>query len=144
MSEKKELFSINVYLDDYQSVENGKDKVCMILFHGDCECDFFKGEILPGGADTQKFFRNEQPLLSARYILKGTDKSGNPTKIFIENNGTWNSQGNIETKPRIITDSEELTWLETAKLTGAVCDGNKEGHIIIKYYAEDDIIDFVK
>jgi len=46
--------------------------------------------------------------------------------VEIENNGTADKEGRIEyTKPRIITDSESLGWMETADLTGTITPWDK-------------------
>lgn len=122
-------FELNIYIDQSYSVENEENKVCMILFHGDCNCDFFTGKVLPGGVDTQKFFPKNTMTLSARYILEGTDSDGTPTKIFIENNGHCHKDGKITTKPLIITDNPNLKWLETTPIIGTV-KGAQNGIII--------------
>ena len=45
---------------------------------------------------------------------------GNACRIFIENNGAVQKDGQITTKPLIYTDSKALAWLEQADLTGHV------------------------
>lgn len=134
----KKVFEINVYLDEFLNVESDKNKVCMILFHGDCDCDFFKGKILNGGVDTQKFLPGEtgtpkeKLLLSARYMLEGVDSDGNPAKIFVENNGTCDENGKFKTKPVFVTDSKKLSWLEDADFTGTIR-GVEKG-IVIEFW----------
>ncbi|MCH4192242.1 MAG: DUF3237 family protein [Butyrivibrio sp.] len=116
----REIMAIDVVLDECLDVEGHSGKACMILFHGTCDCDLFHGRILPGGADTQKEKSGELRTLSARYILEGTDAEGNACRIFIENNGAVQKNGQITTKPVIYTDSKALIWLEQADLTGHV------------------------
>ena len=64
-------------------------------------------------------------LLSARYMLEGTDAAGNACRIFIENQGSW-QEGFT---PRIVTDSSLLKELETAELTATV-DGIPGGVLV--------------
>ena len=85
-----------------------------------------KGEFCREELDTQKSFILRARSLSARYILEGTDRNGKECRIFIENNGTADKEGRIEyTKPKIITDSESLGWMETADLTGTITPWDK-------------------
>ncbi len=99
---RKKVFQIHVILDQTFSVQGGKGSATMILFHGDLDTTFFKGEIQPGAVDTQR-----SGAISARYILQGTDADGTPTKIFIDN-----SQVNGVLKPYVLTDNPKLRWLE--------------------------------
>ncbi|MBR4253775.1 MAG: hypothetical protein IKQ16_01670, partial [Lentisphaeria bacterium] len=99
---RKKVFQIHVILDQTLSVQGGKGSANMILFHGDLDTTFFKGEIQPGAVDTQR-----SGSISARYILQGTDADGTPTKIFIDN-----SQVNGVLKPYVLTDNPKLRWLE--------------------------------
>ena len=99
---RKKVFQVHVILDQTLSVQGGKGSATMILFHGDLDTTFFKGEIQPGAVDTQK-----SGSISARYIIQGTDADGTPTKIFIDN-----SQVNGVLKPYVLTDNPKLRWLE--------------------------------
>lgn len=115
------IFEIKVFLDEIFEVSNEFNKIIMINFHGDCTSDFFEGKILPGAVDTQKIIKNSHPLLSARYILSGKDKKGIPTNIFIENNGTFDDSANeLLTTPFIVTDNNNLKWLEEKQLVGKI------------------------
>ncbi|MBR2719355.1 MAG: DUF3237 domain-containing protein [Clostridia bacterium] len=124
-----ELFSIHVIITGAHSVESPRGQVNMILFEGSCDCDFFHGTILPGGVDTQR-----DGGLSARYMLEGLDDKGTPTKLFIENNGKWNSDGSCTTHPIIRTDNPRLAWLEEADLTGGIT-GHEKG-VDIHFYQQ--------
>ena len=99
---RKTVFQIHVILDQTLSVQGGKGSANMILFHGDLDTTFFKGEIQPGAVDTQR-----SGSISARYILVGKDADGTATKIFIDN-----SQVNGVLKPYVLTDNPKLRWLE--------------------------------
>ena len=117
----KIILRISVILDGYYEVRNedGEDRT-MLLFHGTADGDFFHGEILPGGVDTQVQKKGELRRLSARYILSGEDFNGNTCKIFIENNGEVGEDGKIRTCLQLFTDSKALKFLEEEKLTGTV------------------------
>ncbi len=94
----------------------------MVLFEGECDCDNFKGKILPGGVDTQHYYAEGKGRISARYMLEGVDKEGKPCKIFIQNDGEYDN-GFLPTTPKVYTDSEALRWLE---------DADVEGHLIFE------------
>ena len=114
---RKKVFQIHVILDQTFSVQGGKGSATMILFHGDLDTTFFKGEIQPGAVDTQR-----SGAISARYILVGTDADGTPTKIFIDN-----SQVNGVLKPYVLTDNPKLRWLENTDWEARIAMGGFGG-----------------
>lgn len=118
---KKEILTINVSITGMEEVKGKKKEALMILFSGSAEGPYFTGTILPGGVDTQQEKYGTPRILSARYILEGTDSTGQSCRIFIENNGIIEENASsFKTTPVIITDSENLAWLETATLEGEV------------------------
>lgn len=117
----QEILTIQVCIKEVMEVKGIAAEAAMITFEGTCDCENFTGKILPGGVDTQKEFYPKARMLSARYMLEGVDKEGKECHIFIENNGTANADGIVEkTVPKIITDSECLSWMETADLSGTI------------------------
>ena len=132
------LFEINVRITGFSQVKSPKTTVNFISFDGTCDAPFFTGKIIEGGVDTQKYEEGKDGTLSARYILKGKDKNGRDTSIFIENNGICKSDGTITTTPWIITDNEELQPLFEGKLSGKVVPADTPEHdkIIIEIYKE--------
>lgn len=121
MNDKKEVLTIDVEITGASEVKGKTGEAVMIHFSGSADCELFKGRILPGGVDTQKEWYGNPRSLSARYMLEGTDKAGNPCHIFVENNGmTEVEKGIMGTIPKILTDSEELAFLETANLIGTI------------------------
>ncbi len=114
---RKKVFQIHVVLDQMFNVQGGKGSANMILFHGDLDTTFFKGEIQPGAVDTQR-----SGSISARYILVGKDADGTPTKIFIDN-----SQVNGVLKPYVLTDNPKLRWLETTDWEARIAMGGFGG-----------------
>ena len=131
----KLVLEIEVDIDETIEVKGSTGKATMIKFHGQCNCENFKGKILPGGIDTQKQIGNQAVQLSARYVLEGTDNTGTFCRIFIENNGSF-SENNGRTKPIIFTDSYALKWLETANLYGTI--GGRAGGVLISFYQENE------
>ncbi len=115
-----EIFTLHIRLLNTESVEGSSCRVDMISFEGATNTPWFRGQTLPGGVDTQIHKAGNPGLLSARYILEGQDCDGQDCRIFIENNGTITSDGQINTKPTIYTDSSALKWLEGADLFGTV------------------------
>ena len=126
------VFSINVVIDDVYEVNGTAGSATMITFHGNSDCDNFKGNILPGGVDTQKQSEDGVRSLSARYILEGKDVNGEECRIFIENNGAFQKDGSIVTKPLIYTDSKALKWMESADLKGTIT-GTENG-VLIEFF----------
>ena len=114
---RKKVFQIHVILDQMFNVQGGKGSANMILFHGDLDTTFFKGEIQPGAVDTQR-----SGSISARYILVGKDADGTPTKIFIDN-----SQVNGVLKPYVLTDNPKLRWLENTDWEARIAMGGFGG-----------------
>ena len=114
-------------------VNSGKGFFNRVLFEGECECENFKGKVLPGGVDTQYYYAEGKGRISARYMMEGVDKEGKPCKIYIQNDGEHDN-GFLPTTPKVYTDSEALRWLEDADLTGHLI--FEEGNLIISIYTE--------
>ena len=132
----QEILTIQVRTTEFLDVKGSRAEALMITFNGTCDCENFKGKILPGGVDTQKEFYPEPRTLSARYMLEGVDREGKACHIFIENNGVASEKGMVEkTTPRIITDSECLNWMETADLSGTITPWEKG--VIIHIFAKE-------
>ena len=108
------IMTINVNITGMQRVSTSEKTVTQVLFDGTAEGEYFNGIILPGGVDTQVTVP-EKGTFSARYMLEGKDCAGNICKMYISNNAIQNS--NITT-PYILTDSENLRWLNEAELRG--------------------------
>lgn len=109
------IMTITVTTHEAQTLEGQRSRVVMIPFSAEATGKYFNGKTVADGVDTQ-VSTIDGFTLSARYMLEGTDRSGNKCKLFIENNGT--SLENC--KPKIYTDSEELAFLETAELMAKV------------------------
>ncbi|WP_187759781.1 DUF3237 family protein [Thiospirochaeta perfilievii] len=117
----QEVIKIDVNITNIEKVESNNSQVVMISFDGTASGEFFNGSILPGAVDTQKQISDKMLSLSARYILSGKDFMDQNCKIFIENNGIVKEGDNIfYATPKILTDSTNLKWLESASLESHV------------------------
>lgn len=127
-----EIITLLITIVGMSSVNGGGKSVNMLQFTGHAESEYFVGDVLPGGVDTQ-MRENGKGGLSARYILEGTDSTGAKCKIFIENNG---KDGEEYTKPTIVTDSKALSFLNTCTLKGKLDMSN--GKLTIRIYRCDE------
>ena len=117
---EQEVLTIQVQITGATRVQGAHGEANLVSFTGQAEGPLFRGDILPGGVDTQR--REEGRFtLSARYLLEGTDAEGHPGRIFIENNGeTTDLAAPMTTRPCVRTDCPSLQWLETADLRGTL------------------------
>jgi len=123
----KKLLMIAVEVTGKERVRGSAGEAEMIFFTGTAGGDYFHGAVSGTGVDTQKVL-NGKRTLSARYILKGTDYTGKECSVFIENNAElWNSSplDPLTTVPIIITDSENLKWMETESVIGKLIPAEK-------------------
>ena len=121
---------ISVECGEAYSVCGSTQDVVMIPFTGTCDGPYFSGKTLGIGVDTQRIPKGGNAFLSARYMLEGTDFTGQNCRIFIENQGIDLS----DCKPTIITDSKALSELETASLRADV--EPKEGGVVVRIFRE--------
>ncbi|MCR5295356.1 MAG: DUF3237 domain-containing protein [Lachnospiraceae bacterium] len=119
------LIEIRVTCKEAVSVEGQNRKIVMIPFTGEASGPYFTGSVIGTGVDTQKIEKDDSIMLSARYMLEGTDSAGNSCRVFVENQGNWT----IGLTPTIVTDSPVLARWETARLY-ATADGIPEGVLI--------------
>ena len=95
-----EVLKLYIHVNGCEKVESECATVQMISFDGRCDGDYFRGEILPGGVDTQIYYKDQPSKLSARYLVQGIDHTGRGCRIFIENNGIM-YDGETITRPVI-------------------------------------------
>lgn len=112
----EKIFTVHVQIVDTVKLNNNDgDSVFMLSFKGHVTGDYFNGEILDGGVDTQIIGRfGDRHTLSARYMLEGKDHTGELCKIYIENNGNINNKlmhALFRTHPKITTNSKALAFL---------------------------------
>lgn len=121
---QEEILKIYVKIEDDVQVNGTTANIKMIWFTGYAKSKYFEGNILPGGVDLQSCKQGERVHLSARYVMEGKDAEGNECRIYVENNGYTDENGEIRTIPTVITDSKVLSWMETAKMEGSVSSEN--------------------
>lgn len=127
---KELLLTIKVSCLQGMEVQGQDCKIVMVPFTGKAYGDYFNGEIIGTGVDTQRYTGNGGASLSARYMLSGADAQGQNCKIFIENSlhdeSGWH--------PVIVTDSKYLSDWEKKTLVATV-DGI-EGGVLVQIYSE--------
>lgn len=117
----KEIFTFYIGIGGSDEVQGHRGTITAIHFDAKGECENFNGKTVANGkndCDTRFKIPGRVESLSARYILDGTDKNGNPCRMYVENNGVDNN--GMTTEPTIITDSPDYAWVETAPLHGTV------------------------
>lgn len=124
----KELLRIQVACQKPYSVQGQTVRICMIPFTGEATGEYFRGQIVGTGVDTQKFQEGQPDQLSARYMLEGEDFTGAGCHIFIENN-LRDEEG---WHPMIVTDSKALAGWEEKNLIATV-DGI-EGGVLVRIF----------
>lgn len=120
------ILSKNVY-----SVKGKEMDICMLPFTGSVEGKYFNGKIIGEGVDTQKIEHNGTAMLSARYMMEGTDFNGNKCRVFVENNG----ESLEKCTPMIVTDSADLQFLSNTNLSAVVVT-NEQG-VDVKIYKSE-------
>lgn len=118
---KELLLTIDVKCLEPLCVDGNNQKVVMVPFTGVAKGEFFNGEVLGNGVDTQRYKKDGTSSLSARYMIEGTDYKGEKCRVFIENNVNGDSW-----VPTITTDSQNLKEWEDDKLCSTV-EGAAEG-----------------
>jgi hypothetical protein len=108
----KLIFEVAVTIDPAQisHLKGPAGEVIMIPFGGTVAGELFNGRVLSGGVDTQTVDQNGVRHMSARYMLEGVDKNGEPCKIYIDNNGWFvgDMAMPFKTIPTFFTDSKAL------------------------------------
>ncbi|MCQ4087838.1 DUF3237 family protein [Saccharibacillus sp. JS10] len=122
-SEREEIMNIHVKINEEIRMSHPEGaSVVMILFSGHATGAFFEGDILNGGVDTQMIGKGgSDHHLSARYMLRGNDHTGQSCEIYIENNGKFDSSVTdvlFRTTPRLFTNSSALSFLNDSILIG--------------------------
>lgn len=116
----QEIFNIIIDIISVNEVNGCHTTAKMIKFNGRCEGQYFNGTIMDSGVDTQLISKDGSGRVSARYMMSGVDSASKQCKIFIENECVISGSGEMNTTPKIVTDSMELSWLEEKKLCGKV------------------------
>jgi hypothetical protein len=136
----KPIFEVHVEIDNQavSFLKGPAGEVVMIPFTGTVTGELLNGKVLPGGVDTQRVNQNGVRHMSARYMLDCVDKDGDPCRVFIENNGWFESQSMpFKTIPTFMTDSKKLApYLHCNRFRG---EGHFEnGALVIKFFEIED------
>lgn len=118
----KKVMTITVSDTELHSVEGNTCHVDMQYFTGEVAGEYLNGKILGEGTVVIKDYKEGETRLCSRYMISGTDTEGKKCSMFIEDNGIVDESGKAVTTPIIITDSDALSWLETADLQGRITD----------------------
>ncbi|MBR0227239.1 MAG: DUF3237 family protein [Clostridia bacterium] len=124
------LLEIQVKLLPSQRVNGSTRDILMIPFTGVAGGPWFTGQVIGPGVDTQNISKDGKAALSARYMLEGTDKNGQRCRIFIENQGSFDSGF----KPTVVTDSVLLADWEKAELSATV--EGAPGGVLVRIFRE--------
>ena len=125
MNKDKLLLEIDVTCEPALSVSGRLGDVVMIPFSGTASGPFFSGRVIGPAADTQRIGKDGSFVLSARYMLEGTDAEGNACRIFIENQGN-EAEG---FRPSLATDSPVLRRWEGVELSASL-EGTPRGVLV--------------
>lgn len=131
----KEILTILILIGATHHVEDGEKGVTMINFTGHAKSDYFEGEVLSGGVDTQTHWTRDSTTLSARYMLQGKDSDGKECFVFVQNEGGFFPSSDGSTRPQIVTNSEVLKKFCREPLTGKL-DFAQEG-LTIRIYGKE-------
>ena len=127
----RDIFDIRIDFENYSEMKNSEQIVKIISFGGICDSKYFQGKVMSGGTDVQILKKDGTGTVSARYILEGTDRSGARCKVYVANEGIIDIAGQMQTNPKILTDSRELSWLHTEKMQCRFETREEEFHVII-------------
>lgn len=136
----KEVLTIHTsdISDKKYTVKGATCTVDMQYFTGNADGDYFKGSIKRESSNVIKRYKegynDGKTISTARYILEGKDADNNNCTIFIEDNSIeYTDDSHVITKPTIITNNSNLSWLQTADIQGRLedeGDGDKTIHIM--------------
>lgn len=124
----EKLFDVYVDINNTAFVKGKCSDVCMLSFTGEARGRYFNGKVIGSGVDTQLISKDGHMILSARYMLEGTDIAGNNCRCFIENNGSFD--GGFT--PKLVTDSPALSEFEGAQLKAEI--ETKENGVVVSIF----------
>ena len=113
--DKEEVLCISVHVTNSTEEVNGEVTTVRVNFNGSCSTDWFKGAILPGAVDVQRYGKNGLLSLCATYELNGEDYTGAFCSVKIVNSGVIG-----KLTPVIQTDSKALHFLNGAHLSATI------------------------
>ena len=114
---------VSIKEEDRTEFSGPAGAVIFIPFTGTVEGELFEGVVRPGGVDCQRVNQAGVKHMCARYVLEGTDQTGEHCHIFVENNGWFTSgtSNGFDTVPTFLTDSPALApYLHRNQFEGEV------------------------
>ncbi len=127
----KEILTLLILIGSTYQVQNDSTTVRMINFTGSAKSEYFEGEVLPGGVDTQTQYADGFTHLSARYMLEGKDSTGQACRIYVNNEITRETPMGYTT-PKIVSDSPLIESVTEGELLGKI--GFKDGKLLIQIF----------
>ena len=118
-----ELFRVTVDNGRLETVNGNTCKVDMQYFTGSASGEYFNGSVYKESSDVKKTYKDGTTTHCAKYILSGTDSAGKKCSIYIQDD---------DIRPVILTDSDELSWLEKADIKSVETTG-ANGKKVISY-----------
>ena len=113
LKDKKLILDVDVTLTGVKAkFLSGLINVLDMPFDGESETSFFKGEVLPGAKDHQKYLGFIPYNMCADYTLSGKDSSGEECQIHVVNR--FNLFKDLKWHPEVNTDSRELDFINHA------------------------------
>ncbi|ORX88205.1 hypothetical protein BCR32DRAFT_263658 [Anaeromyces robustus] len=118
----EEIFTVNLIETQKYNVNGSTCDVEMIYIDGTCGGEYFNGELIfKDSSNVIKRFKNGKIELTSRYYINGTDNENNAGHLHIEDNYLgFDNNEQLIVVPTIITDIENLAWLQTADIIGIV------------------------
>ena len=131
---RKKIFDISIEANGPMVHLKGESgEVLMVPFKGSVKSDLFNGIVEPCGVDTQIVNAANVRHMSARYMLTGTDHTGQEAHIYVENNGWFDDLTKtmpFHTVPTFYTDSKALApYLHCNRFVGEGVDEADGLHI---------------
>jgi len=126
----KKLIEIKVACLDAYDVKGKRKTINMVPFTAEASGEYFTGKTMGVSVDTQTYEEGVVGKLSARYMLEGTDFTGQKCRVYIENN----TMDDGVLRPSIVTDSKALSDWEEKKLRADL--EVIEGGVFIRVFEE--------
>ena len=135
----KKLFTVTLNETKNYEVEGSTCAVNMIYIEGSCAGDYFNGDLVfQDSAVVVKTYKDGKVESKSRYFIEGTDKDENAGHLHIEDNLIGkDSKGRDIVSPIIITDIQDLAWLQIAQVIGIV-EETDDGKTITYMWNEND------
>ena len=135
----KNLFTVNLTETSTYEVEGSTCTVNMVYIEGTCTGSYFNGELVfKDSSVVTKTYKDGTVASKSRYFIEGSDKDENSGHIHIEDNLIGkDNEGHDIVSPIIITDIQDLAWLQVAQVIGII-EETDNGKTITYMWNEND------